>query len=69
MNQTPDETAPLTPVLTRRWASPRSWDIGTYRPLDGYQAVRTALTVVCRVVIVATGAQGRHQAALPGDQR
>jgi NADH-quinone oxidoreductase subunit F len=39
------ETAPLTPVLTRRWASPRSWDISTYRQLDGYQAVRTALTV------------------------
>ena len=39
----PTGPAPLTPVLTRRWASPRSWSIDTYRQLDGYQALPMAL--------------------------
>jgi NADH-quinone oxidoreductase subunit F len=34
---------PITPVLTRRWAAPRSWSIETYEQLDGYRALRTAL--------------------------
>ncbi|MCW2632862.1 MAG: NADH-quinone oxidoreductase, subunit, partial [Pseudonocardia sp.] len=34
---------PITPVLTRRWAVPRSWSIETYEQLDGYRALRTAL--------------------------
>ena len=41
----PTGPAPLTPVLTRRWASPRSWSIDTYRQLDGYQALPMALGV------------------------
>ena len=35
---------PLTPVLTRRWLSPRAWDIDVYEQLEGYTALRTALT-------------------------
>ncbi|WP_163551274.1 NADH-quinone oxidoreductase subunit NuoF [Candidatus Frankia alpina] len=34
---------PVTPVLTRRWNTPESWTIDTYRRLDGYVALRTAL--------------------------
>ncbi len=40
-----DGAAPLTPMLTRRWASPQSWTIDTYRQLDGYQALPVALGV------------------------
>ena len=36
---TPD---PITPVLTRRWLSPRSWDIDVYEQLEGYTALRHA---------------------------
>ena len=38
---TPD---PITPVLTRRWLSPRAWDIDVYEQLEGYTALRYALT-------------------------
>ena len=31
---------PITPVLTRRWLSPRAWDIDTYEQLEGYSALR-----------------------------
>ncbi|MFL6128498.1 MAG: NADH-quinone oxidoreductase subunit F, partial [Mycobacteriales bacterium] len=34
---------PLTPVLTKRWLSPRSWTLETYEKLEGYQALRKAL--------------------------
>ena len=37
---TPD---PLTPVLTRRWQSPRAWSIEAYEQLEGYSALRFAL--------------------------
>ena len=33
---------PITPVLTRRWAEPRSWSIDTYERTGGYQAFRSA---------------------------
>ena len=36
-------TDPITPVLTRRWAEPRSWSIDTYERTGGYQAFRDAL--------------------------
>ena len=36
-------TDPITPVLTRRWAEPRSWSIDTYERTGGYQAFREAL--------------------------
>ncbi|HEV7654732.1 MAG TPA: NADH-quinone oxidoreductase subunit NuoF [Mycobacteriales bacterium] len=34
---------PLTPVLTKRWLSPRSWTLRTYEELEGYQGLRKAL--------------------------
>jgi NADH-quinone oxidoreductase subunit F len=34
---------PLTPVLTKRWLSPRSWTLETYEDLEGYQGLRKAL--------------------------
>jgi NADH-quinone oxidoreductase subunit F len=34
---------PLTPVLTKRWMSPRSWTLETYEQLEGYQGLRKAL--------------------------
>src|SRR6266496_1562575 len=34
---------PLTPVLTKRWLSPRSWTLDTYQRLEGYQALRNAV--------------------------
>ncbi len=36
-------TDQLTPVLTRRWQTPRSWSIGAYEDSDGYRALRHAL--------------------------
>jgi NADH-quinone oxidoreductase subunit F len=34
----------LTPVLTKRWLSPRSWTLSTYEELEGYRGLRKALT-------------------------
>src|SRR5829696_2212059 len=34
---------PLTPVLTKRWLSPKSWTLETYEKLEGYQGLRAAL--------------------------
>ena len=39
-------TVPLTPVLTKRWLSPRSWTLETYEQLEGYQGLRKALTTM-----------------------
>jgi NADH-quinone oxidoreductase subunit F len=36
---------PLTPVLTKRWLEPRSWELETYQRLDGYRALRAALAM------------------------
>ncbi|HSV67877.1 MAG TPA: NADH-quinone oxidoreductase subunit NuoF [Mycobacteriales bacterium] len=36
---------PLTPVLTKRWLSPRSWELETYERLEGYQALRRSLAM------------------------
>ncbi|HEX2297684.1 MAG TPA: hypothetical protein VHH34_04050, partial [Pseudonocardiaceae bacterium] len=33
----------LTPVLTRRWLSPKSWTLDTYTQLEGYRALRRVL--------------------------
>ena len=63
-----DGAAPLSPVLTRRWASPQSWTIGTYRQLDGYQALPLALGVVpgrVTELIKNSGLRGRGGAGFP----
>jgi NADH-quinone oxidoreductase subunit F len=39
----PKKPAPVTPVLTKRWLSPRSWSLKTYEQLEGYTAIRKAL--------------------------
>ena len=36
---------PLTPVLTTRWGAEQSWRLSTYERLDGYAALRTALSM------------------------
>nr|WP_255498303.1 NADH-quinone oxidoreductase subunit NuoF [Nakamurella sp. PAMC28650] len=60
--------ATMTPVLTRRWASPESWSIRTYRRLDGYEALPKALAVEPgRVVelLKNSGLRGRGGAGFP----
>ncbi len=60
--------AALSPVLTRRWASPRSWTIDTYESLDGYQGLRSALQGQPGQLIElmkASGLRGRGGAGFP----
>ncbi len=38
---------PLTPVLTTRWGADQSWRLTTYERLEGYSALRTALSTSC----------------------
>lgn len=63
-----DDPAVLSPVLTRRWSAPRSWDIDTYRRLDGYTALPRALAadpLQITELVKASGLRGRGGAGFP----
>ena len=60
---------PLTPVLTKRWLSPRSWTLETYEQLEGYQGLRKALTTMTPdeviTVVKDSSLRGRGGAGFP----
>ena len=60
---------PLTPVLTKRWLSPRSWTLETYEKLEGYQGLRKALTEMTPdeviTVVKDSSLRGRGGAGFP----
>lgn len=61
-------TDPLTPVLTRGWLSPKSWNIDTYEQFGGYSALRTAVTAVpeqLTELVKTAGLRGRGGAGFP----
>ena len=58
----------LTPVLSARWDTKRSWTLATYEANGGYAGLRTALEmdkVAVVEAVKASGLRGRGGAGFP----